>query len=460
MWFGRERGLMRHKTATGVTEYSIAEGTILALWAGGRDVWAVGSASTIVRYDGTDWRAVPPDRPLGEATFTSVWGSGPSDVWIAGSDGLLLHWNGQALAVERPFTDVGLTAIWGTGTDPWIVGEGGGVFRRIAGAWCNVWSGPRLDFSWIGGTANDDVWVGTGPRIFHWDGQAWRERSRIWDATGAIASTPDGQLWFMEDDQLIRWDGNQLDPVLSLPSGAGLPYYSRDVKVLGPTDIWTFTGPPSMVPVRWDGQMLVQEPAPRNLTLYDIGGPTPDRMWACGSEVLLQRQAGSWQPVASPSLAGTTLFRLWFRSATDGWAVGGGTTPVLHWDGTGWTAFTAAEVGVGQDENIYAVWGSGANDVWFANGYLVLHFDGTAFVQVPNVAGGRNFGGTVIGTGPSQAWIAGEDETIWSWNGTLWSSQANGTVWYLYSGWTTTAGDVFLSGENGILLHRRPGSAP
>ncbi len=66
-------------------------------------VWAVGSAGTIMFYDGNIWsrqQANHPPNDEGEAepiteTFYSVWGASPDDVWAFGDNGRLVHFNGE-----------------------------------------------------------------------------------------------------------------------------------------------------------------------------------------------------------------------------------------------------------------------------------------------------------------------------------------------------------------------------
>ncbi len=59
------------------------------------DVWAVGDAATVIHWDGTTWTklATPFDSASVKPKLLSVWGSGPSDVWIGGN-GTMLHFEG------------------------------------------------------------------------------------------------------------------------------------------------------------------------------------------------------------------------------------------------------------------------------------------------------------------------------------------------------------------------------
>ncbi len=55
----------------------------------------------------------------------AVWGKSASDVWMVGSVGTVLHWNGTRLenhSLQFPATTQ-LNSVWSNGTDVWVVGE-------------------------------------------------------------------------------------------------------------------------------------------------------------------------------------------------------------------------------------------------------------------------------------------------------------------------------------------------
>jgi hypothetical protein len=52
------------------------------------DIWAAGGNGRIVHYDGTAWSLFESGTGLG---LDSVWASGPHDVWVVRSDGAVLH---------------------------------------------------------------------------------------------------------------------------------------------------------------------------------------------------------------------------------------------------------------------------------------------------------------------------------------------------------------------------------
>lgn len=111
------------------------------------DVWAVGGDAfpsedlrgVILRWDGTTWTemALPEGLDAGEVyAWFKVWGSGPSDVYIVGQKGAVLHWDGAALTEVDVGAEEDLIAVWGTGPDnvALVGGRNNGIVARWDGA--------------------------------------------------------------------------------------------------------------------------------------------------------------------------------------------------------------------------------------------------------------------------------------------------------------------------------------
>ena len=68
--------------------------------AGPDDVWAVGNASTVVRFSSAGGvTRVPIPRGNGNddvRTLWAIWGAGPNAIWAAGVKGTIIRWNGKA----------------------------------------------------------------------------------------------------------------------------------------------------------------------------------------------------------------------------------------------------------------------------------------------------------------------------------------------------------------------------
>jgi hypothetical protein len=107
--------------------------TIFGLWGPSPDdLWAVGGfagrGGFIWRNTGEGWNEVPlpDDLPLsasGEAPgFFKIWGRSADDIWVVGSNGTVLHWDGAAFSVVPTGTTELLFTVHGDGTQVAVVG--------------------------------------------------------------------------------------------------------------------------------------------------------------------------------------------------------------------------------------------------------------------------------------------------------------------------------------------------
>jgi hypothetical protein len=153
-------------------------------------VWAVGSSGAVARYDRTtgEWEVEQLDDA---ATLFGVWGSGPDDVWVVGSDVSLTsdgarawHYDGVAWsAVALPPAAAAVSAlfkVWGRGADDvWMCGAHGMVLRWQGEGWTVVPTGSTAELFTVSGS-DDEVWVAGGAgagTILHWGDGAWADES-------------------------------------------------------------------------------------------------------------------------------------------------------------------------------------------------------------------------------------------------------------------------------------------
>lgn len=149
--------------------------------SGSRDVWAVGDAGKIARYDGASWT----DAPSGTtAALRAVAGSGPSDIWVLGDGGTILHYDGTRLsAMTSPLTG-NLLSVWvGSSTEAWIGSESGGLARWDGTRWTAWPTGFSREISALWGSGSSNVWAvggshnGSDSMILRFDGSTWVEQT-------------------------------------------------------------------------------------------------------------------------------------------------------------------------------------------------------------------------------------------------------------------------------------------
>ena len=152
---------------------------------GSDDVWAVGEQGLIVHFDGTEWTVVV-DGTF-DYTLWGVWGASPDNIWTVGGTvtggvpSIIRHWDGS---MWSDVPDVGLDGellfkVWGLAeNDVWVVGTGGATIHYDGSEWTRLPPVTEARLLTVRGRATDDIYaVGgvLGPVVLHYDGSVWSE---------------------------------------------------------------------------------------------------------------------------------------------------------------------------------------------------------------------------------------------------------------------------------------------
>jgi hypothetical protein len=236
--------------------------------------------------------------------------------------------------------------------------------------------------------------------------------------------------------------------------------------------------------------------------LYGVAATSASNAWAVGNyrgkiaaRTLTERWNGTqWCRVPSPDPSShgdpNGLQAVAATSATNAWAVGhygvagvGVLTLILHWNGTAWTQVPSPNPSGSFGYNaLMGVTATSAGDAWAVGQYateagrfsLILHWNGTAWTQVPSPTPG--IGVTLTGVSASSAsnawvsgWFSSPVETLTEhWNGTAWNyakspnpQSGTGHTSSLDSVATTSAGNAWAVGRESntrsgqdLVLHR------
>ena len=141
--------------------------------------WAVGTFSSsatapIMRLEGSSWITVT-NPATGSGALKGISIVNTNDVWVVGSPGIILHWDGSGWTSFSSPTSGYLRDIdMVSATDGWIVGDYGLILRFDGTHW-NVFPSPvRGDLNSIRMTSATDGWaVGIYGTVLRWDGAAW-----------------------------------------------------------------------------------------------------------------------------------------------------------------------------------------------------------------------------------------------------------------------------------------------
>jgi hypothetical protein len=202
---------------------------LLGVWgAAPDDVLAVGgplgngTPSAVLHYDGKAWTDL---QPGGTETFWWTHGTGPTDAWIVGEKGRILHWDGAKLAESpAPATTATLFGVWAAAPDDvWAVGGTPGrgaaapndVILHYDGSAWSASPPPQVfgrAFFKVWGSAADDVYVvGEAATVWHRHGGAWSLESNPPLASGTLLTVSgcDAQeVYAVGGQDVLRSDGH------------------------------------------------------------------------------------------------------------------------------------------------------------------------------------------------------------------------------------------------------------
>jgi len=319
--------------------------------------------------------------PLPEpVTLRGVWGDGTGVVWAVAEQGNILRWDGTAWAIHSSVKGALLT-IWGSGpTDIWIGGEAGLLHGTGPSSsqltFTALPSDSDIPITSVHGFGLNDVWAVGGRAT--WDPETWegREESRVLHYTG-----PTG-------DPATEW---RLDPiservaVFSRVWGAS----ADDVWLGGVTDL---AEPYGGVVLRGKSDGA----GGTSFTEFPVGTGYFDRIYRPTGGVVLEdafvvgessgRVGYVWIGPHDPSdgggaepriftgddfASGYLINAVWAASKNDAWIVGNGGR-VWHWDGTSWSVGGVTLTKFPLTNDLHAMWGSPSGELWIVGDGIAL----------------------------------------------------------------------------------------
>jgi hypothetical protein len=289
---------------------------LYAVWGSSDgDIYAAGENGTLLHYDGSTWQVITTNTPF---NLTSLWGLPDIAVFAAGEEGTILLNGGTGWLAFTP-TDNNLNALWGSSaTNVYAVGSFGTILSFNGTSWEDV--SPSITT----GIDLYSIWGSTGNNIY----------------AGGLSGT------------MFYYNGTTWTAVPSIPT-------AQDIRA-----IW---------------------------------GSSGSDIYAAGTlGDIIHYNGNQWSLVYTAD--GNLLTSLWGSSSTDIFAAGEDGF-VYHYDGTSWVSLSNVPFSL----NIYAVWGSTSGKVYFAgqDGTLLIYTrpdhippvinyteisknnDGTAYISTP-----------------------------------------------------------------------------
>ena len=161
------------------------------------DIFVVGTRGTVLHFDGARWS----EQKSGTSrNLTAVWAPSSENVFAVGFDGTILHFDGRSWLRQTSGTTRTLSAIWGDSpSNAFAVGRSGTILRYDGRSWRAERSGSRQDLLAVWGSSDSDVYAG-GARgtLLHFDGSSWSrvevglepERERYWQVNAIGGTSP------------------------------------------------------------------------------------------------------------------------------------------------------------------------------------------------------------------------------------------------------------------------------
>lgn len=240
------------------------------------DVLAVGSAGTVVRYDGSSWKVTRNIAPL---TLYDVWGTTAYDIFVVGAARTLLHYNGSS---------------WGFMPSP----AAGDLFGLDGAAWNNVFA------------------AGTG--AIHYDGTAWSTSLESNHSLNDIWMCSPVEAYAVDSDGIIHHlrDGTWSTIDLHL-HGARL----NAVWGTGPNDIFVVSADGDIY--HFDGTNWLRSYTTIYYELIVVWGSAPDDVFAAGRYLTILHYNGDDWTILRRDGTWEDYFRdIWGSSESDVFFVG------------------------------------------------------------------------------------------------------------------------------------------
>jgi hypothetical protein len=118
VYFGGTSAYRYNGTSWGTVSVGITG--ISAIWgSSATDIWMGGSGGNMTHYNGTSWTP----QTVGSGAATGIWGTASDDVYMVNRSGEIWHYNGTSWVKYTPAAGQAFLGIWGSGrTDIWVAG--------------------------------------------------------------------------------------------------------------------------------------------------------------------------------------------------------------------------------------------------------------------------------------------------------------------------------------------------
>lgn len=268
-----------------------------------------------------------------------------------------------------------------------------------------------------------------------------------------------GSLWACDDDDpkptpdTRTWSASTEALEVALMSVGGT----------SPDDVWAVgaDGGQGGVVLHFDGTAWSRIPSGQAYDLWWVHALAPSQVFIGGAgATVLEWNGSAFRRHVTPGRAADTVFGVWASSPTDVWAVGGRVGRygfIWHYDGTTWTNVELPDNvpldNTGERPGLFKIWGRSATDIYAVGGSgLMLHYDGTAWSVVPTQTNQALF--TVHGNDDTVIAVGSQGVVL---DGT--GASIGPETTHLFQGaFVTDSGEAWIAGLDGVVYRRAAGA--
>jgi hypothetical protein len=363
---GAEGVVIRYDGQTWSQMESPVPGGLGCVWGrSASDVFVV-SGRALLHYDGEGWRAVP-----GEAqeSITSLWGFG-DEVFGVTMNGQIFRSHGSALTTVYLASEV-LLSIWGFSEHNIYAAGANGLLLHFDGdEWSRIPSGRNENFRGIWSASDHDLYIVGDSGILYYDGRTFSEMDTPPGNYSLIWGTSQNNIYaWMIEGQLLHFNGAGWQVVESL-SSESVTFINGNAE----NNVYA-VGTNGLIE-RYDGQNWEKVSRDEALSLVDVWGRGENDIFAVGNKGRVVHYNGNgWTEMVTPT--GSDLSSVWGRPGEKMIAVGQNGT-IIESIGNSWTMGPVLT-----DQNLTDVFGSSGNNIFaVGNGGTVLHSDGIGWTRI------------------------------------------------------------------------------
>lgn len=432
-----------------------AQATLNAVWGSGDVLLAVGNGGAIFRRQGKSWTPMlsPTDRDL-----LAVFGEALDDVYAVGTAGTLIHWDGAVWSdVEtglEGLENVKFSGAWGEDGHLFVVGSGGTLLHKAGPQWAKEEAITNYDLLAVWGSSLVDVYVAAR------GGTMLRRIGGAWSSQQLSSATVDLKAIHGFSNKYV-FSGGTKGVLLVLESGTWVPKLSNDVQERALNGVWGF-GEEDIWYVGADGAVIhsvggkwnmadVAGPYFKSHTFHGVWGREDEggrQAWAVGaSGAVLHYDGEEWRDETAGPAADINDI-----AGASGEAVAvGGDGLVLSWDGKRWSGLDRV---TGLEFRAVTAWDDGFVGVG-EKGVLVRVAG--AEVTVDSMGVESRFEG--VCTDGSQLAAVGEQGALYtSDDGVAWNKVSTGVFATLRDCAYLAGSKILAVGDKGTVLEAKGGA--